>query len=247
MGIGKIRKWIRKWKNGGKSSSQLWVENLRSKGIAIGEDVQIYSPETTIIDLTAPWLVTIGDHVSIAAGVKILTHDYAWSVLKQSGKQPGSILGAQSPVTIGNGVYIGMDAIITRGVTVGDHVIIGAGSVVTKDCESGFVYAGNPARKIASLEEYYHKRADLQLAEAKVLAQRYFDRFGKYPPKEIFKEYFLLFSDYETAASVPEFLAQMKLTGNLEQTKAYMEANPARFESYEAFLQACFPEKSTEE
>lgn len=27
-------------------------------------------------------MITIGDHVRITEGVKILTHDYSWSVLK---------------------------------------------------------------------------------------------------------------------------------------------------------------------
>ena len=63
------------------TSSQL-VSYLRKHGATIGEDVTIYAPNKTVIDKTAPWLLKIGNHVRITEGVKILTHDYSWSVLK---------------------------------------------------------------------------------------------------------------------------------------------------------------------
>lgn len=40
------------------------------------------------------------------------------------------------------------------GVTIGDDVIVGAGSVVTRDLDSNSVYAGVPARRLSSIEEY---------------------------------------------------------------------------------------------
>ena len=87
-----------------------------------------------------------------------------------------------------------MNAIITRNVQIGDNVIIGAGSVVTKDCEENSVYAGNPARKIMTINDYYNKRIQAQAEEAKILALKYFERYGKRPEKNIFHEYFMLFS-----------------------------------------------------
>jgi len=221
-------------------SSEMVLQSLRDKGARIGEDVRIYATAQTLIDSTAPWLLTIGNHVRIAEGVKILTHDYAWSVLKHYGDEPGAVIGAQSPVTIGNCVFIGMNAVITRGVTIGDHVVIGAGSVVTKDCPSDGVYAGNPARLIMTMAQYREKRCAQQFSEAKVLAQQYLERFGVYPPKEVFSEYFMLFSGYEEAAAVPAFRKQMELLGNAEETKSYMMKNPPQYPGYQAFLQACY-------
>lgn len=226
------------------NSSQAVLQQLRDKGAQIGEDVLIYSTSQTVIDSTAPWLLTIGSHVRIAEGVKILTHDYSWSVLKRFGDTPGVILGAQSPVKIGNSVFIGMNAVITRGVTIGDHVVIGAGSVVTKDCPSGGVYAGNPARLIMTMDQYREKRKALQFSEAKTVALQYWAHFGVKPPKEIFTEYFMLFSDLEEALSVPEFRKQMELLGNFEETRAYMMENPPQYPGYEEFLRACFGEDS---
>lgn len=240
MSFGK--KLWRKVRKSWKPTSEELIRSLRAKGAQIGEDVRIFSVSQTLIDSTAPWLLTIGDHVQIAEGVKILVHDYAWSVLKRYGEEPGVILGAQSPVTIGSGVFIGMNTVITRGVTIGDNVVIGAGSVVTKDCPSNGVYAGNPARLIMTMEQYREKRSALQFAEAKIVAQQYFRRFGRKPPKEIFTEYFMLFSDFAEAASVPVFRRQMELMGSFPDTKAYMMKNTPPYPGYEAFLQACFGE-----
>jgi len=228
-----------------KASSQHYVRYLRKKGVQVGEDVRFYSPMHTLVDVSCPWLLTIGDHVSITHGVVILTHDYAWSVVKGSPDSRGEILGAQSPVTIGSNVFIGMNTVITRGVTIEDHVIIGAGSVVTSDCESGYVYAGNPARKIQPLEEFREKRRKRQFSEAKTVARCYRARFGKNPPPEVFSEYFPLFCTAEAAKANPVFRRQMETGGTYEACFEWMAEEPPRFESYDAFLSFCFSEEDT--
>lgn len=219
------------------------VNKLRQRGAKIGEDVTVFSPSTTFIDGTCAHLLTIGDHVGIAMGAKILTHDYSWSVLKTYEAeriQPGAILGAQAPVKIGSHVFIGMNAIITAGVKIGDHVVIGAGSIVTKDCASGAIYAGNPARQICTLEEFYDRRQAKQLEEARTIARCYRTRHGVLPPVEIFTEYFMLFLTSAEASAIPEFKRQMMLMGNYDRTCAYMDAHQPLFAGYEAFLAACF-------
>lgn len=228
-----------------KASSEKYVSFLRKQGVQIGEDVTIYSPMHSQIDISAPWLLTIGNHVRITHGVIILTHDYSWSVLKQLPQNSGGgrILGAQSPVEIGNNVFIGMNAIITRGVAIGDNVIIGAGSVVTKDCEANSVYAGNPAKKIMTIEEYLHKRENAQLEDAKKLAQAYRSRFGAMPPKKIFGEYFMLFSNADEAVNDPVFRRQMETGANFEKSEQFMRTHGPLFDGYDSFLEACFIDK----
>ena len=152
----------------------------------------------------------------------------------------GGVLGAQRAVTIGNCVFIGMNAVILPGVTIGDHVVIGAGSVVTKDCPSGGVYAGNPAKRLMSMDEFHAKRKAVQFREAKDLAVRYRERFGTEPPKEVFAEYFMLFCTAEQAKSNGAFRKKMELLGNFDESAAYLERQTPEFESYEAFLQACY-------
>lgn len=52
------------------------------------------------------------------------------------------------PITIGDNVWIGANAIILPGVTIGNNSIIGAGAVVTKDVPAGVVAFGNPCKVV---------------------------------------------------------------------------------------------------
>lgn len=65
-----------------RSSSQAYISYMRNKGARIGERVTIFSPKTTNIDMTRPWLIDIGNDVQITDGVTLLTHGYDWAVLK---------------------------------------------------------------------------------------------------------------------------------------------------------------------
>jgi acetyltransferase-like isoleucine patch superfamily enzyme len=86
----------------------------------------------------------IGDFCSISAGVQIYTHDtVSWSI------SMGAEEAERSPTKIGSGVYIGPNAVISRGVTIGDKAIIGALSFVNSDIPAGGKFAGSPARPIA--------------------------------------------------------------------------------------------------
>ncbi len=65
-------------------------------------------------------------------------------------------------VKIGDNTFIGQRVTILCGVEIGSNCIVGAGSVVTKSIPDGMVFAGNPARKICTIEEYTqkHKKSD---------------------------------------------------------------------------------------
>lgn len=77
-------------------------------------------------------LITIDDNCQIGPAVQIYTADHPCDPeLRRSG------LESARPVTIGNNVWIGDDA------------IIGAGSVVTRDLPTGATAAGNPARAVS--------------------------------------------------------------------------------------------------
>jgi len=49
------------------------------------------------------------------------------------------------PVKISDNVWIGMNAIILKGVTIGENSVVAAGAVVTKSVPANCVVAGNPA------------------------------------------------------------------------------------------------------
>lgn len=97
-----------------------------------------------------PFLVKLGSDITIADGVRLLTHDGGARVFRD--QHPD--LHVYAPIVIGSFVFIGVNAIIMPGVTIGDKTVIGAGSVVTKDVPDGEVWAGVPARFIKSTDDY---------------------------------------------------------------------------------------------
>lgn len=136
----------------GKTKHQLEMESLLSRGLKMGKNSTV-CPECRI-DSGWPWLITIGDDVTIAPNVTILAHDASTNVV-----QYGTKLGR---VTIGNNVFVGTNSTILCNTRIGDNVVIGAGSLVTKDLPSNGVYVGVPAVKVATIEEYRKKNEQLR-------------------------------------------------------------------------------------
>ena len=90
--------------------------------------------------------VRFGNHVFIGPNVSIYT---ACHPLEQEERDKG--VEWAEPVTIGDSVWIGGNAVILPGVTIGSNVVIGAGSVVKNDVPDNVVVAGNPAKIIKTL------------------------------------------------------------------------------------------------
>jgi maltose O-acetyltransferase len=113
------------------------------RNISVGRNF-LANYNVTILDI-AP--VKIGDYVMIGPNVLIATVNHP---LTPAGRRKHLAIG--KPVTIGNDVWIGGNAVILPGVTIGDNVVVGAGAVVTKDVPSNSLVAGVPARVIRTLE-----------------------------------------------------------------------------------------------
>lgn len=92
--------------------------------------------------------LTIGSHCSISAGVQIYTHD----TVKKS-TTLGKIQSEVQETVIGDGVYIGPNSIIQKGVSIGDKAVIGAMSFVNKNVPSEGKYYGIPAKEIIKNEK----------------------------------------------------------------------------------------------
>jgi carbonic anhydrase/acetyltransferase-like protein (isoleucine patch superfamily) len=78
--------------------------------------------------------------------------------------------------TIGNGVLIGMGAIVMDHAIIGDGCIIAAGAIVLERtiCEAGWLYAGVPAKPIKQVSE--EQRAGLlQTAQNYIMYAQWFD------------------------------------------------------------------------
>lgn len=101
-----------------------------------------------------PYLVELGDDITLAQGTTFITHDGGARLFRN--EYPD--LNAFAKISIGNNVFIGSSVTILPGVHIGDNVVVGACSVVTKSVPSNLVVAGVPARPIKSIDEY---KADL--------------------------------------------------------------------------------------
>ena len=88
--------------------------------------------------------VTIGDNCLITSGVKILSHDGASRMIDINDFGNGEVV-------IGNNIFIGVNAIILKGVHIGDNSVIGSGAIVTKDVPPQSLVVGNPGKVIRKL------------------------------------------------------------------------------------------------
>lgn len=117
-------------------------EAARAAGVVIGKECRILSRIAT----SEPWLVSIGDRVTITGGVVFATHDGSgYHVRDDRGRRY-----RYAPITIGDDVFVGQNTVILPGVRIGDGAIVGAGSVLTRSVPAGTVVAGNPAHVIST-------------------------------------------------------------------------------------------------
>lgn len=219
---------------GKKSSSESYINFLKKKGVKIGKNIVFHSPQTTIIDVTQPSLIEIGDNVDITANVTILCHDLAWNVFKQ---MYGEIIGSNKKVIIGNNVFIGTNTVILRGVSIGNNCVIGAGSVVTKDVPDNTVVAGNPAKVIMSIESYYEKRKKAYLNDAKSLAVEYYKKNKNMPPMELFRDYFPIFLNEESEIKNNKTFNKILSLGNNEEYTINNIKKQKIYNNYNEFIE----------
>jgi acetyltransferase-like isoleucine patch superfamily enzyme len=119
-------------------------------GVTFGSNVRITG---NLSFGSEPYLIKIGDDVTITQGVIFHNHDGGVGILRK--KYPG--IDVIKPIKIGNNVFIGSNSTIMPGITVGNNVIIGASSLVTKDIPDNVIVGGVPAKFIKTLEEYEQK------------------------------------------------------------------------------------------
>lgn len=92
--------------------------------------------------------VTIGSHVNLAQGITVtaLNHNF-----NEAGKRIDEQGVSTTPVTIGDDIWIGANAVILPGVSIGAHSVVAAGAVVTKDVPPHSLVAGVPAKIIKEI------------------------------------------------------------------------------------------------
>ena len=142
---------------------------VKDKSPSWGNDCFIAENATIVGD------VNMGDNCSVWFNAVIRGDVHYIRIGNNTNIQDGAVIHAtylRAPTNIGNYVSIGHNALV-HGCTLHDHVligmgaivmdhaiveefvIIGAGSVVLERtvCESGYMYAGTPAKKIKALTD----------------------------------------------------------------------------------------------
>ena len=139
----------------------------------LGERVYVDPAATVIGDVTLgddvsvwPRAVIRGDMHSIQVGSRTNVQDNAVLHITHASEYNAEgwpltigcdvVIGHSAVVhgcTLGDRILVGIGAIVNDGVVVEDEVIIGAGCLVPpgKRLESGFVYVGNPCRRLRPL------------------------------------------------------------------------------------------------
>ena len=125
------------------------ITYARDQGVCIGENCRILGHDKGRFG-SEPYLVSLGDHVTITSGVTFLTHDGGVWVFRSTEPK----LEVVAPIKVGNNVFIGLNTLILPGVKIGDNCVIGAGSIVTKNIPPNSVAVGSPCKPIKSISEY---------------------------------------------------------------------------------------------
>lgn len=128
------------------------IAYARSVGVTVGEDCRMLGIKRAQFG-SEPYLISIGNHVTITSGVSFINHDGGVWVLRP--KYPD--IDVFGRITVEDNVFIGMNATLMLGVTIGRDSVVATGAVVTRDVPPGSIVAGSPARVIRSIDEYEEK------------------------------------------------------------------------------------------
>ena len=122
------------------------------RGLKLGRDVRVIGkPDFG----SEPYLVEIGDHVTISSQVTFVTHDGGTWVFRHLPEYAG--LQRFGRIKVGNNCFIGARAMILPDVCIGDDCVVGAGALVTRSIAAGSVVAGVPARYVCSYDDYVRR------------------------------------------------------------------------------------------
>lgn len=132
---------------------------FRRHGMKVGSNCNILSD----INSSEPYLISIGDNVTISNDVDFITHDA--SIGKVTNGITSDLFG---PIEIGNNCFIGAHSIIMYGVSLPDNTIVAAGSVVTHSVSpatgGGTIIGGSPAKVIGDWNEFRKKAKGRELS-----------------------------------------------------------------------------------
>lgn len=133
---------------------------------SIGNDGRCTIGDFTLLNgalIMAEEKIEIGAHCLVSWNVGIADSDFhplepaqrlidAQALAPYFKGRPDRPILKTAPVKICDNVWIGMNAVILKGVTVGENSVVAAGAVVTKSVEPNVVVAGNPATVVKKFD-----------------------------------------------------------------------------------------------
>lgn len=150
-----------------------WNVDVFGPGISAGRHLQLHAERTARVRLSTwarpdrpPPHIRIGDYVLIMSGVmvnaalaieigddcmlasQVTISDSDWHDHYDRTREPET----NAPVVLERNVWVGLRAIVCKGVRIGENSIIGAGAVVTRDVPANVIAAGNPARVVSEID-----------------------------------------------------------------------------------------------
>jgi acetyltransferase-like isoleucine patch superfamily enzyme len=139
------KKILKRWaRNAFFPGCRIWL--LRRCGFRIGRDVYIADELLIVEELADRDNLTIGDRVSIAPRVTLVTSSHP-----NHSRIRDFAPVSQGPIVIEDDAWLGAGCVVLPGVRIGRGAVIGASSVVHQDVAPLHVVAGQPARTVREL------------------------------------------------------------------------------------------------
>jgi acetyltransferase-like isoleucine patch superfamily enzyme len=132
------------------------VRYFRSQGAEIGEGVEIFGANLFTFG-SEPYLVSIGNGVTISHNVDFITHDGGLRVARA--KYPDAYLYGR--IHVADRCFVGAHCVFLPGAKVGAGTVIGSGSIVTGEIPPDVVAVGAPAKAVKSVDEYVQAKKHL--------------------------------------------------------------------------------------
>lgn len=147
----------------------VWGREPGHGAITIGDGV-LLSPGTR---LSACDHITIGNGVMMANGTYITDSD--WHTIYDRTQRSEK----QTPVVVGDNVWLGDHATVLKGVTIGENSVVAARAVVTRDVPANVIVAGNPAQVVKELDPDREMTTRLDYFADPAGLEQFFDQVDK--------------------------------------------------------------------